>query len=117
VSSETLGLGNLVDIFPALKYVPFDAENIRRLKIVAKQQHRILLKKYKEQLDTYEPGKIRGFTDALIKVMKDSEQEDSKIKSLILEDHVLMSMADMFAAGSETDINSTLGTAPLQQLS
>ena len=49
--------------------------------------------------------------------MKDSEQEDSKIKSLILEDHVLMSMADMFAAGSETDINSTLGTAPLQQLS
>ena len=30
--AETLGLGNLVDILPAMKYVSFDSENIRRLK-------------------------------------------------------------------------------------
>ena len=106
--AETLGLGNLVDIFPALKYVPFDSENIRRLKKAVKQRDRILVKKYKEQLDTYEPGKIRGFTDALIKLMKDTEKDDSKIKSLISEDHVLMSMADMFAAGSESLTSSLL---------
>lgn len=105
--AETLGLGNLVDIFPSLKHVPFDSENIRRLKQAVKERDKILVKKYKEQLESYEPGKIRGFTDALIKVMKDNEQDDTQITSLISEDHVLMSMADMFAAGSET-LTSTL---------
>ena len=105
--AETLGLGNLVDIFPSLKHVPFDSENIRRLKRAVKERDKILVRKYKEQLETYEPGKIRGFTDALIKVMKDAENDDHQLKSLISEDHVLMSMADMFAAGSET-LTSTL---------
>lgn len=105
--AETLGLGNLVDIFPALKQLPFDSNNIRRLKRSVQERDRILLKKYKEQLETYEPGKIRGFTDALIKVIKDNEQADNKINSLISEDHMLMSMADMFAAGSES-LTSTL---------
>lgn len=105
--AETLGLGNLVDIFPSLKHVPFDSENIRRLKRAVKERDMILVRKYKEQLETYEPGKIRGFTDALIKVMKEAESDDRQLKSLISEDHVLMSMADMFAAGSET-LTSTL---------
>ena len=105
---KTLGLGNLVDIFPSLKHVPFDSDNIRRLKKAAEERDKILLKKYKQQLETYEPGKIRGFTDALIKVMKDTEQDDTKITSLISEDHVLMSMADMHAAGSETVIATLL---------
>ena len=105
--AETLGLGNLVDIFPALKHVPFDSENIRRLKSAVKERDKILVRKYKEQLETYEAGKIRGFTDALIKVMKDAENDDHQLKALISEDHVLMSMADMFAAGSET-LTSTL---------
>lgn len=105
--AETLGLGNLVDIFPSLKHVPFDSENIRRLKRAVKERDTILVRKYKEQLETYEPGKIRGFTDALIKVMKEAESDDRQLKSLISEDHVLMSMADMFAAGSET-LTSTL---------
>lgn len=105
--AETLGLGNLVDVFPSLKHVPFDSENIRRLKKAVKERDMILVRKYKEQLETYEAGKIRGFTDALIKVMKDAESDDQQLKSLISEDHVLMSMADMFAAGSET-LTSTL---------
>lgn len=100
--AETLGLGNLVDIFPSLKYLPFDTENIRRLKQAVKERDKILVRKYKEQLETYEEGKIRGFTDALIKVMKDAESDDRQLKTLLSEDHVLMSMADMFAAGSET---------------
>lgn len=106
--AETLGLGNLVDIFPLLKHVPIDSDNIRRLKNAVKERDKILVKKYKEQLETYEPGKIRGFTDALIKVMKETEEDDSKISSLISEDHVLMSMADMFAAGSESVISTLL---------
>ena len=105
--SATLGLGNLVDIFPSLKHVPFDSGNIRRLKRAVKERDTILARKFKEQLETHEEGKIRGFTDALITVMKDAESNDQQLKSLISENHVLMSMADMFAAGSES-LTSTL---------
>ena len=106
--AATLGLGNLVDIFPSLKHVPFDSENIRRLKRAVKERDRILTRKYQEQLDTYEEGKIRGFTDALIKVMKDTENSEQQLTSLLSEDHILMSMADMFSAGSETATSTLL---------
>ena len=106
--AATLGLGNLVDIFPCLRHVPFDLVNIRRLKRAVKERDRILTRKYQEQLDTYEEGKIRGFTDALIKVMKDTENSEQQLTSLLSEDHILMSMADMFSAGSETATSTLL---------
>lgn len=46
--------------------------------------------------------------DVLIKFLKDIEKDDSKIKFLILEDYVLMSMVDMFVVGFEFLILSFL---------
>ena len=106
IFSTTLGLGNLVDIFPWLKHLPFESENIRRLKKAVEVRDKILHTKYKEQLETFQPGKIRGFTDALIKALKDNGKEETM--NTITEEHILMSMADFFAAGAETSTSTLL---------
>jgi steroid 17alpha-monooxygenase/17alpha-hydroxyprogesterone aldolase len=69
----------------------------------------ILNRKYREHLATLNENKTRDLTDALLKVKLDEEKMD-KDCDLIEEDHVIMTMQDVFIAGNETSTTTILWT-------
>ena len=92
--------GNLVDFFPWLRYFP--NKGLDMIKQAIKDRDVVLQKKYREHLMTYKDGITRDLTDTLLKVLKDTHQENSKLKGTFTEDHVLMTLFDVFSAGTET---------------
>ena len=102
---KSLAPENVVDAFPLLRFLPFEEQNIKRLRVAVKERDAILQRIYEEHLDTFEEGDIRDLTDALIKTSQEAEKEDSTAKTLQTE-HVLMTMSDIFIAGSETTATS-----------
>ncbi|XP_020913346.1 steroid 17-alpha-hydroxylase/17,20 lyase [Exaiptasia diaphana] len=95
-----IGLLNSLNVFPFLIHFPIkDSIN---LKSAVKHRDEYLNRKYYEHQRSYKEGTIRDMTDALIKALKEAEQEDIKVRTQITEDHVVMTMNDTFAAGMET---------------
>lgn len=95
-----LGSLNIINIFPFLIHFPI--KDSRILKYIRDTRDELLGRKYQEHQETYQDGKIRDLTDALIKSLKEAQREDCKTFDVITEDHVIMTMADAFSAGFET---------------
>ena len=92
--------GSLIDFFPWLRHFP--NKGLDLIKQAIKDRDVVLQKKYNEHLETYQDGVTRDLTDALLKVLKDTQEENPKIKCSFTEDHVLMTLFDVFSAGTET---------------
>ena len=95
---------NVLNIFPFLIHFPIkESIDIEFIRI---NQDRLLNTKLLEHKETYQHGVIRDFTDALINALQEAQNEDSKVRDLITENHVVMTMADTFSGGLETTMTS-----------
>jgi len=92
---EGIKSGNIVDGFPILKYLPY--RPLRLIRDFVKVRDEILCRKLREHEETFTPGIIRDFTDALIET-----QIKEQGKSSYTRDSSLALMGDLFLAGAET---------------
>ncbi|EDO48191.1 predicted protein [Nematostella vectensis] len=95
---------SLVDYFPWLRHLP--NKGLRQIKEACQNRDVVLQKKYQEHLVTYEHGVIRDLTDALLSANKASQEESAYLP--MTEDHIIMTMNDIFSAGLETTATSIL---------
>ena len=100
------GSYNILDLIPLLRFLPL--EDVKTLRESRAIRDDILDTKYREHKVRFEEDnannnfEVQDLTDALLKAYYEAEQEDSKVTQLLSEDHIVMTMNDVFNAGLET---------------
>ena len=95
-----IGSANLLEIFPFMKFLPLDIH--KRIKYYIELSEKLFSSKFQERKQTYKDGTIRNITDALIKALKDAENEDSKAKGVLTEQCLKNSLTDLVIAGADS---------------
>lgn len=73
-------VGGLLDVFPWLYNFP--VKDTKALNSIIRSRDNMLNKRYKEHLETYQEGRVRDLTDALIKAKAEEEAESSQVSKL-----------------------------------
>ncbi|KAM5141027.1 steroid 17-alpha-hydroxylase/17,20 lyase-like isoform 2-T2 [Mantella aurantiaca] len=98
---DTVGKDNLVDTFPWLKIFP--NKNLDLLKKSVATRDQFLNKKLKEHQNTFCGDNVNNLMDALLKAKQSMGNKNSNISQDVelTEEHMLMTLADIFSAGVE----------------
>uniref|UniRef100_A0A8C6WKP8 Cytochrome P450, family 17, subfamily A, polypeptide 1 n=1 Tax=Neogobius melanostomus TaxID=47308 RepID=A0A8C6WKP8_9GOBI len=101
---DTVAKDSLVDIFPWLQMFPnADLELLKHCVYIRDQ---LLQKKYEEHKADYSDHVQRDLVDALIRAQRSAENNNTAELSVgpggLSDDHVLMTVGDIFGAGVET---------------
>ncbi|EMP37605.1 Steroid 17-alpha-hydroxylase/17,20 lyase [Chelonia mydas] len=99
---NTVGQKSLVDIFPWLQVFP--NKDLALLRSCIEVRDQLLQKKFKEHKKALGSDSVNDLMDALLRVQLNMENNNSQL-ALPLEltdDHILMTVADIFGAGVET---------------
>ncbi|XP_030628292.1 steroid 17-alpha-hydroxylase/17,20 lyase [Chanos chanos] len=98
---DTVAKDSLVDIFPWLQIFP--NEDLRILKQCVSIRDRLLQKKYEEHKADYSDNIQRDLLDALLRAKRSSENNNTSTQGVgLTDDHLLMTVGDIFGAGVET---------------
>uniref|UniRef100_A0A7N8WVY8 Cytochrome P450, family 17, subfamily A, polypeptide 1 n=1 Tax=Mastacembelus armatus TaxID=205130 RepID=A0A7N8WVY8_9TELE len=100
---DTVAKDSLVDIFPWLQIFPNADLNL--LKHCVSIRDKLLQKKYDEHKADYTDHVQRDLLDALLKAKRSAENNTADISAEsvgLSEDHLLMTVGDIFGAGVET---------------
>ena len=89
-----------MDVFPWLSFIPF--KSIKALKETCQERDELVGRKYREHLKANRIDNPEDLTDALLKVKKEAEDEDSSVKGFMTEEDLIMTMTEMFMAGMES---------------
>ncbi|KAK3697323.1 hypothetical protein QZH41_004723 [Actinostola sp. cb2023] len=91
---------SIYNMFPWLLYLP--TQTARDFYWVRDMQREILDRKFLQHKETYDKQVIRDFADALLKAKEELGEEDI----ILTDDHLIMTINDIFSAGSETVITT-----------
>lgn len=100
------GSYNILDLLPWLRFFPL--QDMKTLHESRQIRDDILGAKYQEHKKRFEEDsannnfEIEDLTDALLKAYHEAQEEDGKVAQLLTEDHLVMTMNDVFNAGLET---------------
>lgn len=90
-------------------YLPFwkyiDRQTNRKLQEITEYQKQFAAKKYHEHEESFESGKIRDFTDALIFAKREAQDEENgspQVLKYLKPHNIQNAMQDLFLAGVET---------------
>ncbi|XP_076830022.1 steroid 17-alpha-hydroxylase/17,20 lyase [Brachyhypopomus gauderio] len=98
---DTVAKDSLVDIFPWLQMFP--NEELRLLKQCVSIRDQLLQKKYEEHKADYSDNIQRDLLDALLRAKRNAENNNTSTNDVgLTEDHLLMTVGDIFGAGVET---------------
>ncbi|XP_077311420.1 steroid 17-alpha-hydroxylase/17,20 lyase [Lithobates pipiens] len=99
---DTVAKDSLVDIFPWLQIFPNKDLDILRQSVAARDQ--LLQKKINEHKDAFCDETVKDLLDALLKAKLSMENNNSNVSQDVglTEDHILMTVGDIFGAGVET---------------
>ena len=95
-----LATGSVVDVFPWLRFIPF--KSIQNLKEKCRERYEMISRIYRQHMDAYRVDNPQDLTDTLLKAKKEAEDEDSSIKGFLTDQHLIMTMGEVFLAGMET---------------
>ena len=95
-----LASGSVVDVFPWLRFIPL--KSIRNLKQKCTERNEIISRIYQQYMDACRLDNPQDLTDTLLKTKKQAEDEDSSIKEFLTDQHLIMTMSEVFIAGMET---------------
>ncbi|XP_064639839.1 cytochrome P450 1A1-like [Lineus longissimus] len=98
------GAGNPVDIMPWMRH--FTKGSFKRFIGILNTMDNFCLKKRQEHLDTYIPGELRDITDALIRIVQETPEEEKAAVGLT-DEHILTTVQEMIGAGFDT-ISTTI---------
>lgn len=93
---EGIQSGNIVDGFPILRYLPY--RPLKLLRDFVKVRDEVLERRYKEHEETFVPGVMRDFADALI----ETQNQEKARGGNYTRDNSLALMGDLFLTGTET---------------
>lgn len=100
------GSYHILDLLPWLRFLPLeDMKTLRKSRAIRDD---VLGTKYLEHKERFEEDnannnfEIEDLTDALLKAYDEAKKEDGKVEQLLTEDHIVMTMNDVFNAGLET---------------
>ncbi|XP_057703408.1 steroid 17-alpha-hydroxylase/17,20 lyase [Corythoichthys intestinalis] len=101
---DTVAKDSLVDIFPWLQAFP--NADLRLLKQCVSVRDKLLQKKYEEHKAEYSDNLQRDLIDALLRAKRHAENNNTPEMSSeslgLSDDHILMTVGDIFGAGVET---------------
>uniref|UniRef100_A0AAY4DJ54 Uncharacterized protein n=1 Tax=Denticeps clupeoides TaxID=299321 RepID=A0AAY4DJ54_9TELE len=98
---DTVAKDSLVDIFPWLQIFP--NEDLRILKECVSVRDKLLETKYREHKADYSDSVQRDLLDALLRAKRSSENNNTSTQGVgLTDDHLLMTVGDIFGAGVET---------------
>ncbi|XP_038629274.1 steroid 17-alpha-hydroxylase/17,20 lyase [Scyliorhinus canicula] len=98
---NTVGKDSLIDIFPWLQLFP--NEDLHTLKQCIAVRDSILQKKFEEHKANYSSDSVNDLLDTLLKAKMNAENNNSSAyEERLSDDHLLMTVADIFGAGVET---------------
>uniref|UniRef100_A0AAY4DC04 Uncharacterized protein n=1 Tax=Denticeps clupeoides TaxID=299321 RepID=A0AAY4DC04_9TELE len=98
---DTVAKDSLVDIFPWLQIFP--NEDLRILKECVSVRDKLLETKYREHKVNYSDSVQRDLLDALLRAKRSSENNNTSTQGVgLTDDHLLMTVGDIFGAGVET---------------
>ena len=81
ILAKSIAAANLIDAFPILKYIPFEA--IKKAKRAGDVRDEIFKRKLKEHVSTFQSDKIRDILDAMLKGFRDNSS------GLFTEEHLI----------------------------
>ena len=99
-----LGSGSIVDVFPWLNFFPF--KSVQKYKKICEERDDLVGRIYREHLKANRVEDPRDLTDTLLKAKKKAEEEDSSVKEFFTDEHVILTMSEIFIAGLETTSSS-----------
>ena len=98
---EMLASGSVADVLPSLRFLPFKA--IQRFKKNGKERDEIVGRIYREHVEANRVQNPQDLTDALLnKAKKEAEEEDSSIRGFLTDQHLILTMAEIFITEMET---------------
>ncbi|KAJ8248144.1 hypothetical protein GJAV_G00238810 [Gymnothorax javanicus] len=99
---DTVAKDSLVDIFPWLQIFP--NKDLKILRQCVTIRDKLLQKKYDEHKAEYSDGKQQDLVDALIRAKRSAENSNTSQTQTVglTDDHLLMTVGDIFGAGVET---------------
>ncbi|XP_030425949.1 steroid 17-alpha-hydroxylase/17,20 lyase [Gopherus evgoodei] len=99
---DTVGQESLVDIFPCLQVFP--NKDLALLKRCVEVRDRLLQKQFKEHKEALGSDSANDLMDALLRAQLNLENNNSRLAQPLelTDDHLLMTVADIFGAGVET---------------
>ncbi|XP_048745552.1 steroid 17-alpha-hydroxylase/17,20 lyase-like [Ostrea edulis] len=100
--NDGLGTGVLEDVFPYFKDI-YPTAKWKKLKSNVNESLTLLRTKFKQHVDTLEPGINRDFTDSLLIARQEAENEGDEAALEKLDDaHLIQTISDIFFAGVDT---------------
>ncbi|KAG2461978.1 CP17A lyase, partial [Polypterus senegalus] len=98
---DTVAKDSLVDIFPWLQLFP--NRDLQILKKSVAERNKFLNKKYNDRKADFNADEEKDLMDSFLRAKRNLENNDTHAKEVGLsDDHVLMTLADIFGAGVET---------------
>ena len=104
--AKMVASGSVVDVFPWLRIFPF--KSIQTLKECCKERDGMIGKIYREHVEANRVQNPRDLTDTLLKAKKEAEDEDTTAKGFLTDQHLILTMAEIFMAGMETTASTLL---------
>ena len=87
ILAKSIAAANLIDAFPILKYIPFEA--IKKAKLAGDVRDEIFKRKIKEHVSTFQSDNIRDIIDAMLKGFRDNSG------GLLTEEHLISRCENM----------------------
>ena len=100
IVGDSLAGGRSVDFFQWLRYFPIKA--LKATKEFVRLRDPLILKKIKQHQETFQDGKIRDLTDALLSGAKQEMADDATTVKYLGDDNILMIINDVFNAAIDT---------------
>ena len=100
IVGDSLAGGRSVDFFQWLRYFPIKA--LKATKEFVRLRDPLILKKIKEHQQSFQEGKIRDLTDALLSGAKQEMADDATTVKYLGDDNILMIVNDVFNAAIDT---------------
>ncbi|XP_066477570.1 steroid 17-alpha-hydroxylase/17,20 lyase [Tiliqua scincoides] len=99
---DTVAKEGLVDIFPWLQYLP--NKDLALLKRCVEKRDQLLLQQFAKHKEEFNSDSVSDLMDALLRAKLNMENNNSNLPNRheLTEDHLLMTVADIFGAGVET---------------
>ena len=97
-----------IAFLPWLRFLPIPSlkEGLEKLLKANTLRDPLLQEKLNNHRDTMTPGNIRDFTDAILHEAKKKANENERNVKYLTDDHLLMSLHDIFTAGTETTVTT-----------
>ena len=98
--AKMVASGSVVDVFPWLRFLPF--RSMKTLRNSCEERDELIGRIFREHVKANRVQNPRDLTDAMLKAKMEAEEADSSVKGFLTDQHLILTMNEIFMAGMET---------------